>query len=91
MVGDYHRKWRHGKLLRTVRVVGEVYTHAGVVNTRGFYNFADDKGGVELGYTFYFNDILGVYLQGYHGYGETLIDYDHSQTRVGLGIKLMNL
>ncbi|MDF4798442.1 phospholipase A, partial [Vibrio parahaemolyticus] len=46
---------------------------------------------VELGYTFYFNDILGVYLQGYHGYGETLIDYDHSQTRVGLGIKLMNL
>ncbi|WP_274008016.1 phospholipase A [Vibrio parahaemolyticus] len=68
----------------------KVYTRAGVVNTRGFYNFADDKGGIELGYTFYFNDILGVYLQGYHGYGETLIDYDHSQTRVGLGIKLMN-
>ena len=67
------------------------YTGAGVFNTRGFYNFADDKGGVELGYTLYFNDILGLYVQGYHGYGETLIDYDHSQTRIGLGIKLVNL
>ncbi|CAH1202757.1 hypothetical protein THOG11_10409 [Vibrio harveyi] len=24
----------------------------------------------------YFNDILGLYVQGYHDYGETSIDYD---------------
>ncbi|MDF2152366.1 phospholipase A [Vibrio sp. CAU 1672] len=69
----------------------KVHIRAGVINTRGFYNFATDKGGVELGYTFYFNELLGVYIQGYHGYGETLIDYNHSHTRIGVGIRLMNL
>ncbi|CAK6713740.1 hypothetical protein HORM4_270053 [Vibrio harveyi] len=24
----------------------------------------------------YFNNILGLYVQGYHDYGETSIDYD---------------
>ncbi|MFN1582794.1 phospholipase A [Vibrio rotiferianus] len=69
----------------------KLYTGPGVIDARGFYNFSSDKGGVELGYTHSINDILGIYLQGYHGYGETLIDYNHSQTRLGLGIKLMNL
>ncbi|MFZ3430740.1 hypothetical protein L2D57_08425 [Vibrio harveyi] len=31
---------------------------------------------MELSDTSYFNDILGLYVQGYHDYGETLIDYD---------------
>jgi len=65
------------------------YSAAGIFNTRGFYNWNDDRGGVEVGYTFYFNDIIGFYLQAYHGYGETLIDYDHNQTRIGLGFKLV--
>ncbi len=69
----------------------KVYTRGGEINTRGFYNFDYDKGGVELGYTFHLNKMIGMYIQGYHGYGETLIDYNHSHTRIGVGIKLMNL
>lgn len=61
----------------------------GTLNTRFHYNFATDKGGAELGYTLNVNKFFGVYVQAWKGYGETLIDYDHDQTRIGLGIKLL--
>ncbi|EGQ7991376.1 TPA: phospholipase [Vibrio vulnificus] len=67
----------------------KLYSAAGIFNARGFYNWDDSRGGVEVGYTFYFNDLIGIYIQAYHGYGETLIDYDHNQTRIGAGFKLV--
>ncbi len=61
----------------------------GTLSTRFHYNFETDKGGAELGYTLNVNQFVGLYVQAWKGYGETLIDYNHDQTRIALGIKLM--
>lgn len=61
----------------------------GTFNTRFHYNFKTNKGGAEAGYTLNVNKFVGIYTQVWTGYGETLIDYNHNQTRIGLGMKLL--
>jgi phospholipase A1 len=54
-------------------------------------NFSHHKGAVELGFTFpLWGKLLG-YTSVFSGYGESLIDYNHKQTRVGVGIALNNM
>jgi len=47
---------------------------------------ADNKGAVELDYSFPLFKRLRGYLQYFNGYGETLIDYNHPISRVGAGL-----
>ncbi|AWB67062.1 phospholipase [Saccharobesus litoralis] len=54
-------------------------------------NFATGKGAIELGFTFPLFGKLRGYAQLFNGYGDSLIDYDHQQTRFGIGIALNNL
>lgn len=63
----------------------------GTFDTRFTYNFDTNKGGVEAGYTLNINKFIGIYAQVWTGYGETLVDYNHDQTRVGIGMKLLPL
>ncbi|TKB46829.1 phospholipase A [Thalassotalea mangrovi] len=51
-------------------------------------NFRTHKGAVEIGLTFPIWNGLRGYLQYFNGYGESLIDYDHNQQKIGLGIML---
>lgn len=44
------------------------------------------RGSAQLDWSFDLNDTLRAYVQVFSGYGETLIDYDHPQTRVGVGV-----
>lgn len=46
------------------------------------------KGAMEVGYTFPIKGKLKMYAQGFHGYGESLIDYNKKQTGIGLGLML---
>ncbi|CAH0529791.1 phospholipase A [Vibrio hippocampi] len=51
-------------------------------------NFSTHKGFVELGVTFPIWKRLRGYIQYTDGYGESLIDYNHSQRRYGIGLAL---
>lgn len=54
-------------------------------------NFSTHKGGLEFGLTFPIWGKLNGYVQYTNGYGESLIDYNHSQQSLGLGIALTNV
>ena len=47
------------------------------------------KGSVELTWSHTISGNLKGYLQVFHGYGETLIDYNNLQTTVGVGVSLI--
>ena len=48
----------------------------------------NNKGAVELGWTYPMSSKMKGYLQVFDGYGESLIDYDHRTTRIGVGMLL---
>ena len=52
------------------------------------YNPRSGKGAVEAGYTFPIKGKLKAYVRGFHGYGDSLIDYNHKQTGLGIGLML---
>jgi phospholipase A1 len=58
------------------------------VNIKVTSNFSTHNSGIEAGFTYYISDMVGLYGQVWKGYGETLIDYNNDQTRIGAGIML---
>lgn len=54
----------------------------------GRNNMATNKGAAELSVVFPLWGKLQGYATAFTGYGESLIDYDHKQTRFGIGISL---
>ncbi|WP_034918652.1 MULTISPECIES: phospholipase A [Erwinia] len=62
-----------------------------VFSVKSNYNWNSGYGGAELGWSYPMTDHVRFYTQVFSGYGESLIDYNHRQTRVGVGVMLNDL
>ncbi|EDQ01167.1 phospholipase A1 [Shewanella benthica KT99] len=54
-------------------------------------NFSTSNGAVQVNLTTPLYGKLKGYVTFFNGYGDSLIDYNHNQTRFGLGIALNNM
>lgn len=58
---------------------------------QGHYNWNTGYGGAQLSWSYPVTDTIRFYTQCFSGYGESLIDYDHHQTRFAMGFSLNEL
>ena len=63
-------------------------SHAYSVLLRNNFKREDNRGALKLNWSFPLYGRLKGYVQYFNGYGESLIDYNHSQQSFGLGISL---
>ncbi len=52
------------------------------------YNPSTKKGATEIAYTRPLENNINLYMNLFHGYGESLIDYNHKDTTLGIGVML---
>ena len=61
------------------------------VKLKGHYHPRHNKGGIEASYSYPITEHISFYTQYYGGYGESLLDYNRSTQRIGIGIALNNV
>lgn len=70
------------------------YTHGGhvftVLGRHSLRTGENSRGAVQVDYGFPINRSFRAHMQLFHGYGESLIDYNHKATYLGLGISLLD-
>lgn len=71
-------------------VVYTVKNHSLYVTARNNLSFNPNRGSAQFNYVFPIKNNLRGHLQIFDGYGETLIDYNHRQTTIGLGISFID-
>ena len=62
-----------------------------IVSLQGQYNWNSGYGAAESGFSYPLTHHVRFYTQLFSGYGESLIDYNHRQTRIGIGITLNDM
>lgn len=54
------------------------------------FTFNDNRGSIEFNYLYPINRDLNIQAQLFTGYGETLVDYNHYQNTIGIGVSFVN-
>jgi phospholipase A1 len=62
--------------------------HRLAVMLRDNLNFRENRGAVQLEWSFPVFAMMAGYVQCFYGYGESLLDYDHCVHRIGIGFIL---
>jgi phospholipase A1 len=73
----------YGELFGGYQLKGHVFSFMLRNNLR-----QNNRGAVELGWSYPIMTNLRLYAQYFNGYGESLVDYDHSVNRIGIGVML---
>ncbi|MDX1443171.1 MAG: phospholipase A [Gammaproteobacteria bacterium] len=73
--GDIGFAWRNGE---------NVYS----LMLRNNFDLDDNRGAIQVDWSFDISEDIRGYVQIFDGYGESLIDYNESVTRIGIGIQL---
>jgi phospholipase A1 len=73
----------YGELFGGYRLKGHVFSFMLRNNLR-----QNNRGAVEFGWSYQIITNLRLYAQYFNGYGESLVDYDHSVNRIGVGVML---
>lgn len=81
---DIEKYMGYGELLAAYQLKGHVFSFMLRNNLRGDEN----KGAVELGWSFPITHNVRVYVQYFNGYGESLVDYNDTANRIGFGVML---
>ena len=55
---------------------------------RNNLDFGDNRGSFQLELTYPISDRYEVLVQYFNGYGDSLIDYNRAQERIGIGFQL---
>lgn len=80
-INDYYGRMElgYGTRLGNVKVLALL---------RNNLNFGHNRGSIQLNLTYPLSDRYELLLQYFNGYGDSLIDYNRSQERIGLGFQL---
>ena len=62
--------------------------HEWALTLRNSMRIGHSHGAVGLDYSFPISSYLKAHVNLFHGYGASLIDYNHRQTRIGIGVSL---
>lgn len=79
---DIGRSLGHGDVLINYKRGENVYS------ALGRYSASGGRGALQLSWGFPISHTLKGYVQVFNGYGESLIDYNHNQTSIGVGLSL---
>ncbi|MBC8207898.1 MAG: phospholipase A [Desulfobulbaceae bacterium] len=61
-----------------------------IYSALGRYSLSGGRGAVQLDWGFPLSKTFKGYVQIFSGYGESLIDYNHKQTSIGLGVSFLD-
>jgi phospholipase A1 len=67
-----------------------LHRHRFAIMLRDNLDFGENRGAIELEWTFPLFAQMGGYIQYFLGYGESLLDYNHRVNRIGIGFILMD-
>lgn len=62
-----------------------------IFSVAGHYNWNSGYGNAELGWSYPITKHVRFYTKVFSGYGESMIDYNHRQTRYGVGVMLNDI